>query len=36
MLIIQDAGSDRKIVIGWTSWKNEQGKTLADLYEKYI
>ncbi|MBS1559007.1 MAG: hypothetical protein JST69_09815 [Bacteroidetes bacterium] len=28
---IQDAGSDRKTVNGWTSWKNNQNKTLADL-----
>ncbi|MDW7776594.1 MAG: hypothetical protein SCH39_09730 [Methanosarcinales archaeon] len=33
---IQDAGSDRQTVNGWTSWKNEQGRTLADLREKYI
>ena len=33
---IQDAGSDRKTVNGWTSWKNEQGRTLADLREKYL
>ena len=33
---IQDAGSDRKTVNGWTSWKNEIGLTLADLREKYL
>jgi len=33
---IQDAGSDRKTVNGWTSWKNAEGKTLADLREKYL
>jgi len=33
---IQDAGSERKTVNGWTSWKNEQGRTLVDLREKYL
>lgn len=33
---IQDAGIDRKTVNGWTSWKNEQGRTLADLRDKYL
>ncbi|MEA3294490.1 MAG: hypothetical protein U9P81_05890 [Euryarchaeota archaeon] len=33
---IQEAGSERKTVNGWTSWKNEQGKTLADLRENYL
>lgn len=33
---IEDAGSDRKTVNGWTSWKNEQGRTLADLRENYL
>jgi hypothetical protein len=28
---IQDAGSDRKTVNGWITWKNSYGKTLADL-----
>lgn len=28
---IQKAGSNRKTVNGWTSWKNAQGKTLDDL-----
>lgn len=33
---IQDAGSDRKTVNGWTSWKNFQNKTLAALREQLI
>jgi len=33
---IQDAGSDRKTVNGWTSWKNNQNKTLADLREQLL
>jgi len=33
---IQDAGSERKTVNGWASWKNEQGRTLVDLREKYL
>lgn len=33
---IQDAGSDRKTVNGWTSWKNSQNKTLADLREQFL
>ena len=33
---IQDAGSDRKTVNGWTSWKNSQNKTLADLREIFL
>jgi hypothetical protein len=33
---IQDAGSDRKTVNGWTSWKNNQNKTLADLREQIL
>ncbi|MCD4843689.1 MAG: hypothetical protein K8R25_04280 [Methanosarcinales archaeon] len=33
---IQDAGSERKTVNGWTSWKNEQGQTLVDLRENYL
>ena len=31
---IQDAGSDRKSVNGWTSWKTEEGETIADLRNK--
>lgn len=33
---IQDAGSDRKTVNGWTSWKNNKNKTLADLREQLL
>jgi len=33
---IQDAGSDRKTVNGWTSWKNEHNRTLADLREQLL
>lgn len=33
---IQDAGSDRKTVNGWTSWKTASGQTLADLREKLL
>jgi hypothetical protein len=31
---IQNAGSDRKTVNGWTSWKTEDGIIIADLREK--
>jgi len=33
---IQDAGSDRQTVNGWTSWKTKDGKLIADLREEYI
>lgn len=33
---IHNAGSDRQTVNGWTSWKNVQGKTLADLREQLL
>jgi hypothetical protein len=33
---IQDAGSDRKTVNGWTSWRNSQNRTLADLRERLL
>lgn len=33
---IQDAGSDRKTVNGWTSWKNNSNKTLAELREQLL
>lgn len=33
---IQDAGSDRKTVNGWTSWKNLKGQTLAEMREKLL
>lgn len=33
---IQDAGSDRKTVNGWTSWRTEQNKTLYELREEFL
>ena len=33
---IQDAGSDRKSVNGWTSWKAYNGKTIAELREQFL
>lgn len=33
---IQDAGSDRKTVNGWMSWKTANGQTLAELREKLL
>jgi hypothetical protein len=33
---IQDAGSDRKTVNGWTSWKTTSGKTIADIRDEYL
>jgi hypothetical protein len=33
---IQDAGSDRKTVNGWTSWKNQKNKTLAELRDQLL
>ncbi len=33
---IQNAGSDRKTVNGWTSWKNSNNKTIADLRNKFL
>jgi len=36
LLAIQDAGSDRKTVNGWTSWRNSEGKLLADLRTEYL
>jgi hypothetical protein len=33
---IQDAGSDRKTVNGWTSWKTASGQTLADLRDRLL
>lgn len=33
---IQDAGSDRQTVNGWTSWKTQNGNFLSDLREKYL
>lgn len=36
LLGIQDSGSDRKTVNGWTSWKNRNGKLLTDLRSEYL
>ncbi len=33
---MQNAGSDRKTVNGWTSFKNNKNKTLADLREQLL
>ena len=33
---IQDSGSDRQTVNGWTSWKTSDEKTLAELREKLL
>ena len=33
---IQDAGSDRKTVNGWTSWKTGTGESLAEVREKFL
>lgn len=33
---IQDAGSDRKTVNGWTSWKTISGQTISDLRDKLL
>lgn len=33
---IQNAGSDRKTVNGWTSWKTKDDKTLAELREQFL
>jgi hypothetical protein len=33
---IQDAGSDRKTVNGWTSWRILSGQTIAELREKLL
>ena len=33
---IQDAGSDRKTVNGWTAWKDIQGESLAELRERLL
>ena len=33
---IQDAGSDRKTVNGWTSWRSDNGKTLSDLRDLFL
>jgi hypothetical protein len=33
---IKDAGSDRKTVNGWTSWKTITGKTIAELRDELL
>ncbi|MFQ5793812.1 MAG: hypothetical protein ACE5JP_02030 [Candidatus Bipolaricaulia bacterium] len=33
---IQDAGSDRRTVNGWISWKDSEERTLAELREEYM
>ncbi len=33
---IQDSGSDRKTVNGWTSWKTETGEILAEIRERFL
>ena len=33
---IQNAGSDRKTVNGWTSWRTKSGKTLSEVREIYL
>jgi len=36
ILCIQDAGSDRTTVNGWTSWKVSNGKFLSELRTEYL
>lgn len=33
---IQDAGSNRKTVNGWTSWKTENGESLSEIRENFL
>ena len=33
---IQDAGSNRKTVNGWSSWKTKDGKSIAELRDKFL
>lgn len=33
---IQDAGSERTTVNGWTSWRNKEGKPLSDMRTEYL
>ena len=33
---INDAGSDRKTVNGWTSWQLPDGRTLADIRSDFL
>ena len=36
LLGIQNSGSNRKTVNGWTSWKKQNGKFLADIRSDYL
>jgi parvulin-like peptidyl-prolyl isomerase len=36
MYCIQKAGSDRTTINGWTSWKTQEGKFLAQLRSDYL
>lgn len=36
LVAIQTAGSDRKTINGWTTWKNIGGQTIADLRDKLL
>ncbi len=33
---IQSAGSDRETVNGWRSWRDQEGRTLADLRDQFL
>lgn len=33
---IQDAGSDRKTVNGWTSWKTNKNKSIAEIRDQFM
>jgi hypothetical protein len=36
LLCIQAAGSNRNTVNGWTTWRNAEGVTLAELRDKFL
>lgn len=36
LLGIQDAGSERTTVNGWTSWRTESGRSLAELRAEFL
>lgn len=36
LTVLKDAGSDRQTVNGWTSWKNIDGKSIAELRDLLI
>jgi hypothetical protein len=36
VFVIQNAGSKRKTVNGWTSWRNAKGKFLSELRDEYL